>query len=546
MTRIQSLPLVLLFGWVAGPARADDDVTRKFDDLAGRIQVFYENCELPCPQFNPGVRNARADREFADAKALTAHASHDELEALLAHPSPMVRTLAMAELLDTKHPNHPPNGVQLPDIASQEEIDFLSLAENTPVPVLEALLKHADPKVRTLALAALFQKDDPQALPAIVALADDPAPTFPSPAPLDQQVRPGPLPPPEPQTVGAIATDLLKAYLEASGYYYGIKGTAGQPGFADYWEKRKDRQFCAGWFAVQARRIAHNYRYPVDGAESATLRFRRRLDALPPDDRAWNLLELGPAFNLVADDEELVQILRETGPEKLLLYLQRHTPTDDPDLIAARDDRRSEATLFLLKHASALFRPQDADALLAQGAWEIGEGRGGYQPAWWWIAAAQLQPAQADAILRQGYDALQKAKIAPDAFPPLMLALWRTMGEKETALVTNWFYLPNTERYPWIYDQSRQEFLEAVARTPKALNKNLLAHILQDARASTLEPQELAVLATAINGWLAVPIATPEEITRLSGLFFKGSSTSPEKVPGILHRLQVSIPQWVQ
>jgi len=45
-------------------------------------------------------------------------------------------------------------------------------------PALATLLKHPDPKVRTLALGALFQREDGRDLPLLAGLIDDPALTF--------------------------------------------------------------------------------------------------------------------------------------------------------------------------------------------------------------------------------------------------------------------------------------------------------------------------------------------------------------------------------
>ena len=45
-------------------------------------------------------------------------------------------------------------------------------------PALAALLKHPEPKVRTLALGAIFQREDGHDLPLIAGLIDDPALTF--------------------------------------------------------------------------------------------------------------------------------------------------------------------------------------------------------------------------------------------------------------------------------------------------------------------------------------------------------------------------------
>jgi hypothetical protein len=45
---------------------------------------------------------------------------------------------------------------------------------------LVALLQHPDPKVRTLALGAIFEREDGRDLPSIATLINDSAPTFPN------------------------------------------------------------------------------------------------------------------------------------------------------------------------------------------------------------------------------------------------------------------------------------------------------------------------------------------------------------------------------
>jgi len=52
------------------------------------------------------------------------------------------------------------------------------LAANYPTGLLIELLQHYDAKVRTLALACLFDKEDPALLPHLVFMAEDDAETF--------------------------------------------------------------------------------------------------------------------------------------------------------------------------------------------------------------------------------------------------------------------------------------------------------------------------------------------------------------------------------
>jgi len=83
------------------------------------------------------------------------------------------------------------------------------------------LLKHNDPKVRTLALVALYNLEDPKVLPEIFPLVKDQAVTFVSVRPfagfysLDTNLTEEMT---EPQTVGKIATGILNSYLESGGY----------------------------------------------------------------------------------------------------------------------------------------------------------------------------------------------------------------------------------------------------------------------------------------------------------------------------------------
>src|SRR5262249_33315737 len=85
------------------------------------------------------------------------------------------------------------------------------------VPDLLRLVNHKDPRVRTLALAALFHREDPKLLPHLAALMPDRAKTFPA---LQAFAYPGfvrpPYPPPplEDQTVGQVAEQFVRFWLQ--------------------------------------------------------------------------------------------------------------------------------------------------------------------------------------------------------------------------------------------------------------------------------------------------------------------------------------------
>jgi hypothetical protein len=103
------------------------------------------------------------------------------------------------------------------------------------------LLHHANPKVRLLAIMALYLKGADHALPAINALAVDEAATYPNPPPDQQRAGASGIGPPiEPRTVGTAAQAVVKFYIAASS----VPPFNDDP-FAQYWRDRKDRQYCA-------------------------------------------------------------------------------------------------------------------------------------------------------------------------------------------------------------------------------------------------------------------------------------------------------------
>ena len=121
------------------------------------------------------------------------------------------------------------------------------------------LLRHPDPKVRTLALVALYDLEDPKVLSDIFPLVNDGASTFRAAVPVARMWDPrGALTiPTKEQTVGAIATEILNVYLQSGGYSYGPSGLRGQPGFDAYWKAHARRSSSAGWWSVRLARASY-------------------------------------------------------------------------------------------------------------------------------------------------------------------------------------------------------------------------------------------------------------------------------------------------
>jgi hypothetical protein len=197
-----------------------------------------------------------------------------------------------------------------------------------------------------------------------------------------------------------VAAAFVNVYLRAAGYYYGVQGKGKDAGFDAYWALRKDRAFGASWFAVQLSR-AEQGTSPTPPGRLARIRFvRRRIDGLPPPDRAWTLLWLSGENGGAAlvTEEELLNACQELGPDRLLQMLRQQPPSDDPDLRARTNNNGpyKRMTWFVLRHARALLRPGDAEALLACERWERDyQNHRVIDPnitPYWATAAADLQP----------------------------------------------------------------------------------------------------------------------------------------------------------
>jgi hypothetical protein len=365
------------------------------------------------------------------------------------------------------------------------------------------LLRHADPKVKTLAIIALYDHGDAKMLPDIVALADDQSPTYSCPAALalttGMHVDPWPM---RAQTVGEFASAVVNAYLRAAGFKYGIQPGRMYPGFEGYWMAHKDRSYSASWFEV---RINH-----ADAADLTAI--RNEIASLPEPDRQWELLWVarrgllsGDERSVVASDAELLAACKQLGRARLLQMLAGHVASIDPDL-QIRYDKTSPyrpMVLFVLRYSDQLLDPEDAATLLLRQDEAFGLAPGEavdpFVTPWWAIGAAQLDHQHASRILRgamthfqgkyQGYD---RAKMA--------VALWKLAGPAETQYLLDWFY----GEPPCCGTTPRDHFLASVSTAPHG--RRLLAALVRDPRFDSLDWSSLDQLASILDGWTNPPV----------------------------------------
>ncbi len=403
------------------------------------------------------------------------------------------------------------------------------------------LLKHKDPKVRTLALVALYNLEDPRLLPEIFRHVTDQGVTFvampyvahsfytPEMSLTDDMIKP--------QTVGTIATAILNPYLESGGYSYGPlgvpgeSGERGEPGFREYWKAHAGRSTSAGWWSVRLARAGHMTTPTPPERYAPITRLRTQIDRLPEPDRTLTLLRLhGDSWaggGVLVSPEELIVLLKKLGSDSLVDLLKRKIRSDDPDLQPGyAKGAYATMCLFILQNSGALLRPTDAQALLYQEAWERDfqkhnreswerdrQNHRAIEPMispWWAIGAAQLNDKEADSILKLAYARFQGRYDSQHQLE-LAHALWRLVGDAQAATVADWIYneLANSSG-------QGSKMLDKMLRTNGRRNDILAKTLIQDRRFDELNWRSLEVLAKRMNAWSGKEIVSVQELESAS------------------------------
>ncbi|NNM27877.1 MAG: hypothetical protein HKO57_00015 [Akkermansiaceae bacterium] len=403
---------------------------------------------------------------------------------------------------------------------------------------LLAALGDRDPKVRGMAVAGLYWTGDPRHLPAMAALATDEGAAIPFRSPMAYAIFPGTGEADprelrkkeqfEPRTVGDYARLAVGAYLKASGYRHGIDGRGEHPGFDHYWKRRQDRTHCLGWYKVALMRASQGSNRPDPALHENLRALRAAIAALPTPDREWILLSLATPYEggdpemggeVFAGEEDLLAAGKALGPGHVMSLLQRGRLSTDPDM-ELRADGSSPAfhydrvTLFLLKHAREVLRPEDAPALLklAREQWENrANGHFAFVTPRWTTAAADLQPDRAGEWLRDAWKRFAAADgtQGQDDRWRLATAIWEHEGEKGIALVKDWIFAESPARGAIGFGPHRMgPYLMERKHEP------LLRAILRDERLADLDSYTLQGLALAANHVSGEEVLSPADLRR--------------------------------
>ena len=375
------------------------------------------------------------------------------------------------------------------------------------------LLRHADPRVRTLGIVLLFSLERLDVLPDIARLVGDEAQTFPEPENLAAPQQPWPM---TPMTVGDYAKAAINMYAEASYELHHLEESeklalARPAELAEQMARfaaRRDVKLSTAGLRVAMSRATGGGIQPLPPERLLPVReVLSHLQDIPEPRRFFVALALNYDRYQLGDDydageqyvfEEAQRLPREAR----LASIKGEQPVDDPDL------EPGFGYEYLLDHAVDLFRTSDVDLLLAvKPQPPVGEVPKGPDPRYV-VAAAALRPRDADAILEAGLGRFDQ-KYQADERASLAAALALTGTERGLGRAIDWFF---TEPRGANSSVCRFFFLRDVhARNPSRF-RLLVSRIVRDDRVMTLGPQSTLTLLKSVEGYLGRRLATDEDL----------------------------------
>jgi len=395
---------------------------------------------------------------------------------------------------------------------------------------LHRLLSDPDPKVRTIALGALFVREDPLDLPYFAKLIPDHAAaipdlhnsmraSFPIVPTLDSELE-------GPQTVGQVASAMIQFYLETAYVQLAVRANGHpipeadlSPAFESYWAERKDRAYCASWYLVKLERATRQTEPVPEGYWSEVDAVLAQINALPSPDREWTFLyalfgETLPGSQYVVRGAVLVYVAQAIGPADLMKFLQLKPFSTDPDLSFTQADPRLFLPIsgFILNHAPQLLRPSDSAVLRANAFNNPQHFQGSTSD---WIAASDWllgieNPARGAEQLKADF-----ALFPPTSAPwsqreqkPLAVDLWRLSGAGEKKFLVDWFYGLSPKQSPSL----GQDFLRAVDADARTDTPELLTAIVADPRFDSSNWSVLAQLLESAGGGWSTPLIPKTEV----------------------------------
>jgi len=405
-----------------------------------------------------------------------------------------------------------------------------------------ALLRHEDPKVRTLALGALFQRGEARDLPFIAPLLEDHAPTFPDLSDdtgsgtyfsvSDEMVIP--------QSLAAIASAMLVQWGVPTGEQAeNLKWLVTKETYTK-WTREGSRAPENSTDTAKIPRFSPR-QYSSVGLDpdlalyqADTKHVLADLQVLPLRSKAWSIFYLyqmssGNYFDENALSKAVASSFQELGHDELIRILKYKSDDRLPEILppfseSFKNDQMkaqffrdiearkrewispSDAQRFILYYGQQLLLPTDVSFLLT------GEtSADSFDACLWVVTAAELAHRRSPAESRQIInDALPRYPLTDNSHgsnrAALQAVLWRTEGMKASAQLIEWFYAA--------YDSGSGQYslLWYLDHSARPDTNELLAALIADKRFDQVKPFVIGEFLEIVNRDLPVPLVPAKEI----------------------------------
>ena len=421
------------------------------------------------------------------------------------------------------------------------------------------LLEHEDPRVRTLAMLAIYHTRDPAAIDRLAGRLSDQALTFPKPEFValpsfnaDGSLQETPV---LDQSVADVAESMLRSMIAPSLSNWRLDGKYRDSTLDRFWLDRRGRDHWIGWFVFELGQATRHQSQVLPDTAGLVGDVIRKIQRLPPIEREITLLAVfgSPDDRLrikqagYYDGQEMLRYAAiRLGPDRLLRLLAGEALIDDPDL----PKHLPTIQRYIYEHATTNLRPSDQATVL-----ELARQQSRADA---YIAAARLAPTTAAAVLREAF-AVKQGKYEGGSRVRIMIALWQLEGNDEADYLIDWFFddqSPRLGRSPY-----RSEWLRFMLDRFDAADRQMLARILLDVRADALTLPEHRTFARKLNRNLLSPVIEGDVIERLHHPFgdshFDGQIKEarrkfPEETAHVVteladwrSKLRASVPLWL-
>lgn len=331
---------------------------------------------------------------------------------------------------------------QVPKIAQAPFNQFMAWSDSLLLTDVKIMLETPSPKIRVLALLALYKFDHLDLLPLFTAYSSDSSrcfkkspfkiygrmPTY-SAFTIKALIEEAPY-----LRVSDVVKEILLHFYRQSGYGYDDP--------EQYLKERANLVNTAGFLNLLKYKATKGIQPLSSKYKPALDKLVARINAIEPELLRYiyqiyisvedHLFMKNPYYTIYSE-AEMIAALKNIGRENTWLILKGAIPANDPDLKETAPMYHQMCEWILL-HAEHVFTVEDVPSILQQT-----ERKNSSTFISWYIAAAKLDSNNAAKHLKLGLSAVQQPFLVFHR-TDLYIELWRLCKEKEIDFILNWLF----------------------------------------------------------------------------------------------------------